>query len=859
MIVQALTFSFWLFTGATADGGTPPRGVLTRAPVLERSVEAEFPSEALDAHLSATVVLQIDISDAGAVTHAQVVEPAGHGFDASALAAVGQFHFTPAEVDGHPAPVRILYRYAFAWRAPDTAHAPSEDVNAQPFARLEGRVLQRGTRLPRAGADVVLEDVGLHQSTDEKGRFAFAQVAPGFHRIKVSSLGSLPFSTEEMLTAGKLRNVTLYVGSRFVNPYETVVAAQRELKEVTETSLQAAEVQRIPGSLGDTLKVVQNLPGVARPPFNGGALIIRGTSPDESGVFLDGLNLPLLYHFGGLTSVYNSELLASVDYFPGNFSAFYGGVIGGVVDVQSRSPKRDGFHGVVSISLLESSAVLEGPLTDSLSFSIGARRSYVDLVLAALPAIGGLTEAPKYYDAQLKLEWRPSRHHTVTLLALTSDDRFGLLFSRPSDADLNISGSLNLHTGFNQLRLRDVYQSGAWRVDSQLLGGTQLLKFGIGPARDLELDIADFTARSTVEYVLRPELTLASGLEIEFSRARVIAHLAAIRQEGQPRPSSASPVFADNSLYNIYTPAVWVEARWHPVPRLLIVPGLRSDTFIITHQATPRRDLGPRLAVRYALTEPLTLKAGVGLYHAPPLNSQPTKSFGNPDLLTERSLQYTAGVEWTPLNLVSLSSEVFYNDIARYIVPTSATVVRDGAVVPLRLGNDGVGRVYGLELLLRRQVGGRFFGWVAYTLSRSERRDTAGSPWRRFDYDQTHVLTAIGSYKLGRGWEVGARFRYATGNPYTPVTGAVRDENLDIFLPTYGGVNSARLPSFNQLDIRVDKTFVFNAWMLDLFLDVENVYNNSAAELVAYSYNDRQHDFVRGLPLLPILGLKGSF
>jgi hypothetical protein len=186
-------------------------------------------------------------------------------------------------------------------------------------------------------------------------------------------------------------------------------------------------------------------------------------------------------------------------------------------------------------------------------------------------------------------------------------------------------------------------------------------------------------------------------------------------------------------------------------------------------------------------------------------------------------------------------------------------VERDGQQVPVRLGNLGTGRVYGFELLARRNLTDRLFGWVAYTFSRSQRRDRPDGPLRLFDNDQTHVLTAIASYKLTANWEIGARFRFSSGNPLTPITGAVRDDVTDVFIPVYGGVNSQRLPHFHQLDIRVDRNFIFEKWNLNVYLDLTNAYNNPAEEGILYNYNYSESAFLEGLPILPIIGAKGNF
>lgn len=861
-------------TGALAqapDAGAPeadagaPTGVLTRPPVLLRQVEAAYPPDAAAQQLEGTVVMLIDISETGAVTAVEVSQPAGHGFDEAAVEAVKQFQFEPAEVDNVPAPVRIQYAYQFVFRpAPPPVDADGGTQAAQGPVNFSGRALERGTRNPLKGAEVVLPELDQSTVTDEEGRFSFRGVPVGTHEVLVVQGGYDRFRTKETITEGQETQATYYVQRRIFSPYETVVRSDRERKEVTRTTLQAAEVQRIPGTQGDTLKVVQNLPGVARPAFNGGQLIIRGTSPQESGVFLDGQRIPLLYHFGGLTSVYNSELLEAVDYLPGNFSAYYGDITGGVINVRSREPRMDRLHATAQVNLIESNALVEGPITETLGFAVAGRRSYIDLVLGLVPQsedAPSLQVAPRYYDAQLKLVWKPKNlsRHTFTLQGITSRDRLGLVLDRPSDADPTINGNLDVTTGFSQLRLRHQYRADALTLDTHGLVGTTLISFALGD-RNLTIDSTDLNLRFTAEYALDEKLTLAGGLDVVSSFAEVNANVQAPPREGEPPPSSPiQEILTADGDFLQYYPSTWVELRWQPVKGLLVVPGLRSESYIFTDQETPRRTLNPRLAVRYALTDTLTLKGGAGVYHGPPINEEPSVGFGNPDLRSKRSLQYSVGTEWQARPEWFLGAEVFYNDLDDLIVRSNATIERNGEQVPERLRNGGVGRIYGFELLVRRSLTERLFGWISYTLSRSERRDAPGAAWRLFDNDQTHVLTAIASYKLPAGWELGARFRFASGNPTTPVVGSVRDDASDTFVPLYAAVNSSRLPSFNQLDIRVDKTFVYDRWTLNVYLDLTNAYNNAAVEGIAYNYNYTESAFFEGLPILPVLGAKGSF
>ena len=140
---------------------------------------------------------------------------------------------------------------------------------------------------------------------------------------------------------------------------------------------------------------------------------------------------------------------------------------------------------------------------------------------------------------------------------------------------------------------------------------------------------------------------------------------------------------------------------------------------------------------------------------------------------------------------------------------------------------------------------------------RSQRKDRDGG-WYLFDFDQTHIFAAAGNVMLGKGWEIGAVMRFVSGNPETPVTGSFFNTNTNSYTPVYGRVNSTRAPSFNRLDVRFQKTWKFSSWQLAAYLDIQNTYNAKNIESTSYSYDYRQRANVRGLPIIPIIGVRGE-
>jgi hypothetical protein len=206
-------------------------------------------------------------------------------------------------------------------------------------------------------------------------------------------------------------------------------------------------------------------------------------------------------------------------------------------------------------------------------------------------------------------------------------------------------------------------------------------------------------------------------------------------------------------------------------------------------------------------------------------------------------------------------------EVTLFYSGSAQLVTRSASPTPIEaqaLVQDGIGRAYGAQVLIRRELGGGFFGWASYSLIRSERRDhdntvdpSQSTSWRLFDYDQTHVLTAVASYELGHGWEVGARFRYATGFPRTPVAGAFYDSRRNLYEPYFGAQNSIRIPAFASLDVRAARKFVFSpTTKLEVYLDIQNVTDRTNREDIVYDAGYQYRNYINGLPILPVLGAR---
>lgn len=815
---------------------TPPRLI---APAL-----AEYPQGAVG---GARVLLQLDVDEKGEPQNVKVLSTPQEGFDESALAAAHKLRFEPARRGDKPIAVRIQYAFNFA--PPPVAKPVARELPVN----LAGQVRERGTRRKLSGIEVLAGDSSA--ITDKDGRFELRGLPEGQPiEIVIAAPGYQRFSTRETIPRNEKLDVEYRLQPVYASPYEATVQGERERKEISRTTISKQEFDKVPGAQGDAVKIVEDLPGVARTsPIGGGLLVIRGSKPGDSLVYLDGEPIPLLFHFGALSSTFNPDLLEAIDYIPGNFSASYGDLTGGLVEVRTR-PLRDEPHGYANLNLLESSALVEGKLAPGLTAAIAGRQSYIGPVLRAVVPKNGdfsLTVAPKYYDAQLRVDFRPpGSAHSLSFIALSSDDSLGALIDRPAAQDPNLSGSVDADTAFQQLRLKHEWRHDALTLETVAMFERLHLGFLVGPS-NFALDGHDLFLRSTVTAG-----DFSGGIDIANRRVGVSAvfRQSFLFREGDfnsqgPRPDDPT-ISLPPTLFNRFSPGAWIEDRLH-FGALTVTPGLRADLYhYAPREPNTTGTLTPRLSARWEASERLALKAGIGMYSEGARNGDAARPFGNPAILPEKAWQATLGVEVRPLAGVFVSAEGFYKGLSDLIVRTDTPDVLD---------NAGVGRVFGLELLVRKELSERLFGWIAYTLSRSDRIDRPGEPRRLFDFDQTHNLTAVASYRLGGGWQLGARMRVISGNPDTPVTGSRYLANFDAYLPIYGPTNSLRLPTFHQLDVRLDKTWTFDAWMLDGYLDVLNTYNHRSIEGSVYSYDFAQHAYFEGLPVIPTLGVKGSF
>ena len=457
-----------------------------------------------------------------------------------------------------------------------------------------------------------------------------------------------------------------------------------------------------------------------------------------------------------------------------------------------------------------------------------------------------MSTAPVYYDYQLMLQRDFGKKHSLRFFFFGSDDRLAILVRQVNASNPGLGGNVTLGTAFYRLQARYV---GKLSDDTEFrltaAAGKDALQFELGD-NFFVLDSYPINPRAELSHKIARGVRNNFGLDILYQPYTVDVRLPPPPRPGEPPPGpfGGRPPLTVSDTDSVYRPAIYDELELTPFRGTRIVPGVRLDY----SKDTKGWDVQPRLVARQDLTREFprtTLKGGIGRFAQPPQPQQTNAVFGVPGARSTIANHYGFGVEQEITRQIEVSSEAFYRQY-------------DG-IFTQRLGNVGEGRAFGLETLVRYKPDARFFGFFAYTLSRSVRRDAPGEPERLFPFDQTHILTAVGSYRLGRGWEIGARFRLISGNLRTPQTYGFYDLTVGSYVPSLAFPPfGERNPMFHQLDIRVDKTWAYSWGKLSAYLDIWNAYNQGNVEGVSYNYNSTLSTFATGLPILPSVGLRAE-
>jgi TonB family protein len=842
---------------------------LTVAPAITRYVEAPYPPEAKAQGIEATVTVLVELDETGAVTSVSLLDGVGMGFDEAAIEAVRQMGFSPAETASGPVPIAFELAYDFKITPEAPPEAPPEPPAELPV-NLEGLLRTLGNGRPVVGATVIVagSDPAIEGKTAEDGTFSLRGVPDGTATLRIVATGFVPLERPVEVVAGEITTANLWMRPESYRENEAVGLYAPQTEEVTRRVLTIDEVRRVPGSFGDPVRIIQTLPGAARTPFGTGFLVIRGSNPEDSGVYVDGVRIPLIYHLTGTTSVLAPDLIEQVAYLPGGYGVQYGRSMGGTIDIKTKdtfeTPKL-----TWGTDILDSQVYYEGPIGKNKKHgvAIGARRSYVDLFIPIF-APQGFTIKPRYWDYQVK--WAIPTEGKASLFVYGFNDLVEL--GTPADvaqgSDQDTQGDLRTEYSSHRIVGHVTHPfSDTLSISVTPSVGLDYTLFGLGDSFTLDTYTILSELRVELPWAPTEHVEVVPGVDFlggfgTFDFASPFRFVDA----DDPLAERESVSLTGNGTF--WGPDPYLKANLRPLAdpeALVITPGVRADIVTANYGGDITEGVeapawtivavDPRLSTRIRVVDPFVLKASTGLYHQPP---QPFESVGvgtKLDLGFERAWASSLGFEQQVSQAVKWDVEGFYKDMDDLIVFREEWQGFGDQIFE----NSGVGRSYGVETILRHLPANHFFGWISYTLSRSERRDRPDAEWYRFDFDQTHILSAQGGYELPAGFGVSAQVQYVTGNPDQPYNSGVFDVDGGFYNPLGTEQEQSRLPPFFQTSFRVDKVFPFKRWQLETYVDLLNAVRGVNPEFTIYDAQYEEFAYVRGLPFIPNVGVEARF
>ncbi|XXF77801.1 TonB-dependent receptor [Myxococcaceae bacterium GXIMD 01537] len=860
-----------------SDGGD----VTLVPPSLAADSPAAWP-EGLEA-TAAEVTLELLIDEQGLVSEVTVVQaPSEPRLVDAAKAAAPGLRFSPATLGGTPVSVRLPFVYRFVPPAPRPV-----------LATVKGTVRTKGTRRELAEAALFLDGAPTPVGqTDAQGRFSL-EVPAGKHSLEVRAAGHRPRAFEETLSAGQELEVIYRLEAGVLNPYETVVRDERERTEVTRVTLHEQEIREVPGTLGDPFRVVMLMPGVGSLASGISYPVVRGSQPAATGFFLDGVRIPMLYHLLLGPAVVAPDFIDTVDFYPGAPPVQYGRLLGGAVEGRISKPREDRVHATASMDFINSGVFVEAPIPSTgTSITVAGRVSYSALLITLMANALNERDAEKaradFWDYQARIEQKVGEGR-LRLFALGSSDAVGV------SPDMKYERSMGggVATRFHRVDLRGTHplwggegEAGVTvGMDELSLTGQQAMREG---ASLVERQVGEYAMRQTnvaarARWTRRfgDTLELGVGGDVEHRRAAVVVTGTAL-PPGYPADEPLDPIKSPSSLAN-FTGA-WTELHWRPNERWTVTPGLRADGYHLFPGLT-HITLEPRLAVRHALAENLTLKGGAGIFHQPPtvLLHLPVLDTAGLRYGLQEGMQFDVGAEWKPFDGLELSTDVFYNPLARTVEFDLAQVAENRRRRELALPDpSSSGYSYGFELMARHPLGRNWFGWASYSFLQSKRRIRfdryddnnrvveSATETLPFAFEQAHVFNAALSYKFNNGWTLGTVLHVNSGRPETGeiTSRPMRAITAPDGSPTWTREDrdrAGRLDPFFRVDVRAAKSWAYDDFTLDLSLDILNVSLQS--EVLAYTYGYDPNSLTPilqrkpvSIPLvLPMLGLKGTY
>ncbi|MBX2798708.1 MAG: TonB-dependent receptor [Myxococcales bacterium] len=712
------------------------------------------------------------------------------------------------------------------------AHALAAPVQIRVVEREDGDPIS-GARVRVADAEPVVTSADGRATVSVAGAGPWVLVAEAEGRTSV---------TIEVVSTSRVVRIWMPRGEAAL---EVVVEGLKRTPHPTRHAVDGEQAMETPGTLDDAIRLASSLPGVTvqrEYSPTSGDLSVRGSQRGDSRYYLDGIEIPYLYHFNQYASVFPASQVGVLELFPSTFGAQYGDAVGAIVEARSRQERPNALHGGAHINFVMAGGDVRAPLGDKWWLSASGRRSYQDL---AGEQTEQFTAWPTFYDFVARAE------------RTTDTSRLGVFAVGAADAYTRATGELDVLDPFEatvtpSLQYSEGFQVGGVRAEwaqprfqgRSVAAVVRHRRRGILADLGSE-DLQTVTLSSRTDASARTEggSGIDAGYEINVERTSLTvaaAGPAGIRV-AEEAPALARGANVDDARTRARG-GIYGTGHLAAGP-LQLMPGVRigGDT------AGGGLQLEPRAAVRLELSDDSMLKLGGGRYTQRPDTEHLFEGTGSPDLPTTTSWQVSAGWEQAIAGRFEVGLDAYYKTLTNPLL-----FPIDGPALSVPRGH-----ATGVELLTRYRLRELFFLWGWIAVQRTRLTDADGI---RFAADGDQLLSGglVASWDVGR-WNFGARYRYATGLPFTPIDGSLYDAGRDDWVALPGRINTARMPTYHKVDVRAAYTWELRGWSLSAVAEIWYVPPSANQLYPTWNYDFTEQGWVVGPGVLPLLGLRARF
>ena len=715
---------------------------------------------------------------------------------------------------------------------------------------IHGFVREKGTREPVIAANVWIRDTSIGTATNLKGYYVLPNLQPGRYELVISFIGNKTLVQEFAVGLTDDLEMNIHMEAEAIMTEGTEIVADREKRELDikpgQVSVQAQDLRTIPSiAEADLFRSLQMLPGVATLSDFSAGLYVRGGSPDQNLILLDGIDVYNPNHMFGFFSTFNTDAIKSVEMLKGGFPAMYGGRLSSVLNVINKEGNRDSFQGVSRLSLLSASTTLEGPWKYG-SWMLSGRRTYLDLAAKIVDF-----DLPYYfYDGHAKINFDIDKKNQASVSFYMGNDK--LDFDNGGTAIGLDWGNKTFSSQWTHLFSSTLFSHFIF-AGSQFKSDTQVrlddVKFGILNK------ITDIALKGMLTYTPETWHSMDIGFEAKMLDFNLKYHMVDTDYPNNFEGNYGSLYVQDNLKISNLT---------------ILQTGLRLDHYTDGNYTR----LDPRVSIKRILTDKWDVTLSWGKYHQF-LNLVQMEGASFADMwfpvdptFNPGSADHTIlGVNYDNKSTLSVNAELYYKNygnIAEYRLFRSQDESIENQTTAQNFLN-GIGEAYGGDIYIRNRMG-RLSGWLGYALSWTKKKVIGFNFDRMYfpTYDRRHTITAIQDFKLHPKWRFNVAFKYGSGQPYTEGTAkyAVMDPNGHIHYEVLEDEkNNYRLPPYHRLDVGVFFfTRVFGL-ATEFYLQAVNVYAHDNVWFRQYETwkNPTTVEDITMIPFIPTGGLSVQF